>query len=515
LGYAMTPTQPDAPQPSSTRRLTALLMSGALISKALGFVREILMAQVLGASMAADGFRGALTAALLPLLFLQGECVPAVMIPMQREARRSGEASRQLAALTIALASIAAVLMIFVEAFGHLWVTAVVGGFAPETQKLTLEFVRIMALAMPASVVSACLAAGEIAIGRSRVATIRASLINLSVLAGIGVVALTGWLNALAFSFTIAFNALSIGFVWIFWHEGHLTLRGVVPKTVFATGVEFFRRLRPLIVLPAAEQGHIWVERALASRLVTGSVASLDYARTLTESSLLIVSQPLGFAVLSSHSKESEHSQIEAITRPILALMLPASVFLFAFAPDVISLVFYRGAFNETAVLLTSQALRGISVGLWAATLGWILLRILNSTYRNTAVAIILVVGYAVNIAVNLGTASLQESSGAGTLILGLGEAARSCTLLIGVALALKYGGRMLFLVLVACIPSGILGMIGWAVNMNLSGSYERLIVGAIACAGCIGLAAAMLMPNEVKAAFQRIRLMLLRPGQR
>ena len=34
-------------------------------------------------------------------------------------------------------------------------------------------------------------------------------------------------------------------------------------------------------------------------------------------------------------------------------------------------------------MLLTSQALRGIAVGLWAATLGWILMRILNGAGRN------------------------------------------------------------------------------------------------------------------------------------
>jgi hypothetical protein len=41
--------------------------------------------------------------------------------------------------------------------------------------------------------------------------------------------------------------------------------------------------------------------------------------------------------------------------------MLPASVFLFMFAPDVIALVFHRGAFNERAVVLTSQALRRVA----------------------------------------------------------------------------------------------------------------------------------------------------------
>jgi putative peptidoglycan lipid II flippase len=84
-------------------------MTGALVSKILGFVREILMAQVLGASMAADGFRAAITAVMLPLVFFQGESIAAIMIPMQRESRENGDAPQQLAALTIAITIVAAV----------------------------------------------------------------------------------------------------------------------------------------------------------------------------------------------------------------------------------------------------------------------------------------------------------------------------------------------------------------------------------------------------------------------
>ena len=43
----------------SAARFTAILVGGALASKMLGFAREVLMAHVLGASMVADGFRGA------------------------------------------------------------------------------------------------------------------------------------------------------------------------------------------------------------------------------------------------------------------------------------------------------------------------------------------------------------------------------------------------------------------------------------------------------------------------
>ena len=66
----------------SSGRFVAKLISGALASKLLGFGREIAMAHVLGATLVADGFRGAITAVFLPIAFLQNETVPAVMIPI-------------------------------------------------------------------------------------------------------------------------------------------------------------------------------------------------------------------------------------------------------------------------------------------------------------------------------------------------------------------------------------------------------------------------------------------------
>ena len=51
-------------QHRSMRRFSAVLISGALASKLLGFAREVMMAHVLGASLVADGFRAAIAAVL-------------------------------------------------------------------------------------------------------------------------------------------------------------------------------------------------------------------------------------------------------------------------------------------------------------------------------------------------------------------------------------------------------------------------------------------------------------------
>jgi putative peptidoglycan lipid II flippase len=278
---------------------------------------------------------------------------------------------------------------------------------------------------------------------------------------------------------------------------------------ILCEGAEFLRRLFPLLAIPAAEQGHIWIERLLASRLVTGAVASLDYARTLTESTLPLVCQPLGLAVLASHTPKDAQAQIEAIVRPVLAVAVPASVFLFVFAPDVVRLVFHRGAFTETGVILTSQMLRGISVGLWAATLGWILLRVLNTSGRNVLAAVIIVAAYGSNIAFNLLTAGTQEASGASLLLFGLGEATRSYVLLAGIMLALDCRGRLFLLMLMATIPASVMGLLCWHIHEAVTGTLPRLLAGGLACAICTALAMAMLMPSACRAVFANLRACL------
>jgi len=105
----------------SMRRFSAILISGALASKVLGFAREVMMAHVLGATLVADGFRAAMAAVLIPLAFLQNESVPAIMIPMHRQAMERDEAPRHLGALTIVVGLIAATVMVVILLFWSLY----------------------------------------------------------------------------------------------------------------------------------------------------------------------------------------------------------------------------------------------------------------------------------------------------------------------------------------------------------------------------------------------------------
>jgi putative peptidoglycan lipid II flippase len=210
--------------------------------------------------------------------------------------------------------------------------------------------------------------------------------------------------------------------------------------------------------------------------------------------------------VLSSHPPKDLGAQIDGIARPILALSVPASMFLVMFAPDIVRLVFLRGAFNEHALLLTSAALRGIGCGLWAATLGWILIRILNGAGRNFAAAAIIISAYVANIVVNLLTSYLPQGTEYGTLLLGLGEAVRGIVLLGGIMIALTARRRILFLIFLSSFPAALMVFLGWRIHDLFDGTWQRLFAGGFACLICVAISVAMLMPGFYVAAIARIR---------
>lgn len=489
--------------------LVGRLVGGALAGKLLGFVRELEMARLLGAGMLADGFRGALTAVLLPVNPLQGELMTAGLIPLYREWREEGLGPRLGSALVGGFLLLGLGIMALVMAFAAPWIGLLVAGFAPEAQALTVRLARIMALAIPASILAAALSAIEITLGRSRITMLRMSLQNLGVIIGIAVMAASGQPEAIAWGFACAFHAVALYGAVTLWREGEIALPPMLnPLLVARAAGIFIRRARALLPLPVLEQGNLLLERMLASAAVVGTLASLEYARTLTECALFLVSQPIGYVLLAQAGRQGEalRAQLRGIAAPLLALCIPAALFLVLFAEEIVRLVFQRGAFDEQAVALTSGALTGIGLGLWAATLGWVLIRLLNAGGRNGAAALIIGSAWGANALANL---LLVPRYGA--LGLGLGEAARGLVLLAGTALALGCAGLLLRQLLLALPAIALLLAAGLGLPLLVDGVLPRLLAGGLVF-GLVTLAWLLLaLPPETRATLRR-RLPYLAP---
>lgn len=460
-------------------RFAGLLIGGALAGKVLGFVREIAFARLLGASMMADAFRAGLTGALLPVAPLQGDIVPAVLIPLHKKWDSEGSAACLFASLTTGLVLLAAAIALIIELFADRWIGLIAGGFGPEAHELARKFMQVMALAVPAVVFVVCLSSIELSLGRSRITSIRASIQNLGLMVGISLTTWGGDPILIAWSFTVAYTVTAVWGSCTLVREGALDFRQVRPRAVIACCGEFIRRIRFLLIQPLADQGNIWLERLLGSASGVGVLASLDYARTLTECALYLISQPIGYVILGRGHNDAAgmRRQVEALSRPLIAIAIPASTFLFLYATDIVSIVFARGAFDHQAVLLTAATVRGSAVGLWASTLGWILIRAVNASGRNTTAAGIVGSAYVVNALLNLYLVLRLGSLG-----LGLGEAARGLFLLAGTAVALRCGGLLLKIV-AQTLPSGLVLM---ALHGGLLAGHEpgavRLGYGLLLC---------------------------------
>ena len=83
---------------------------------------------------------------------------------------------------------------------------------------------------------------------------------------------------------------------------------------------------------PLAEQGQVWLERIVASGFAVGTLASIDYARTLTDSAVLLIAQPIGMAVLYKGKSENPRAAALSMAAPLLAVTVPGSVYLAVFA---------------------------------------------------------------------------------------------------------------------------------------------------------------------------------------
>ena len=357
-----------------------------------------------------------------------------------------------------------------------------------------------MALWMPAAVVVECLAAGEIAIGKSRIGALRSAVLNSFVIMGLLFYALSNNLMGLAWMFALSFNALAAWGCWLLAREGALSIKGLRISVLLAAGREFVRRLRPFIFLPVFQQGNTWVERLVASGFAVGTLSSLEYARTLTDTMVLLISQPIGMAVLHGGSTTANRS-ISAAVPVLLSITLPACVYLAVFAPDVVRLVLARGAFDETAVALTSGAMRGMAIGMWAGAVGMVLLRHLNNDGRNRIAAAILAISFTTGMMVNL-----ASSNWAGTgdvrnaFLLGSADSARCVVLLVAVTLALGCYWSVMRLIALAALPAAAMGGLCWLVTIYCSSPLMRVGLGGVICIGIMLFTALLLMPAQAMA---------------
>jgi putative peptidoglycan lipid II flippase len=398
------------------------LASGSVIGKLLGVVRELLFAAFFGTSAIADAYRAALTAILAPVHFFSSETLNAAFVP-QFQADRAKRPQEAWAlcngvSLSLLVASLIVAGVLYTWAPG--WTALLFPGFTADRSALVVPMLRIMACGVPLYVLSSLCIAVAIGSGYFRLPALRPGVQNVGVMIALVAAFAGGRPVWIAWGFTGTYVLfVSLGLYWvlrrrILAHDWYRYWQGLRP-----VAGRFWTAMRPITFFSLCTQGNLLLEKAIASLIGPGAVATVEYARLIPETVQVFLGVPLGLVSLSAMvdldaSTVREHS--DRMATVILLLLVPLSGLVFVASPDIIRLLYWRGAFDEKSVLLTSQALRGMAVGLWAVCLSYILQRIYNARSRNVEVLRIGVLGLGVAALFNLAAYRFL-----GVLALGLG----------------------------------------------------------------------------------------------
>jgi putative peptidoglycan lipid II flippase len=353
-----------------------------MVSRVLGFAREMVFARIMGAGREADAFA---LAFLIPNLFrrLFGEgAFAAGFVPLfskrlngeggMEEARKFAEEVQSI--FLPILIGVTAIFMIFMPAF--VWLLA--EGWREDPGKFALA-VELSRITFPylifISLVS--LLSGVLnSLTRFVAAAFAPALLNIALIVAQVVVPEGGVATARALAVgVIAGGVLQLALCWISVRRAGLKIGLKRPRMT--------PRVRELLILilPATlGSGIYYISQFFyayfATNLPEGSLVYLGFADRLNQLPLAIIGSALGTAILptisraidNGNSERAAHVQAQA-TELSMLLTLPAAVALAVTAGPIIAALFQGGRFTAQDAATTSLVLSIIVAGLPAYVL--------------------------------------------------------------------------------------------------------------------------------------------------
>ena len=459
-------------------RMAGVLFLGGVSGKIIGLGRELLLAALFGTSSAVAGIRIAQTATLIPVNFFCADALSSAFIPLHKAFSKDGGAGAEalfwLLFFGLGLISLGISAALFMNL--HDWIELLAPGLDSATALLAAEFLATMALGLPFYVLGSLFSYLEMANGGSLLAATRPAIQSLGMILGVLTAYWTKMVSFLAWGFVISYGVYAVIGAFVLVRNGYLRMpTAEVLGWINPVWRKFWARIRPLLFLPLVLQGNIAIERAVASLIGIDAVAALDYARYITETFVVLLAMPLGLAGLSAYSSlnrnEVKRSLLQVLSG-VFVITIPVSLFLGLYSEPIINLLFGRGAFGESSVIVTSEVLGGLAIGMWAQVGGYILIKALNAQDRNRNVMFFMVAALMANMAVNV---FLYRSYGA--MALGLGASAYGVVLLALGLWHFRLYGRVM--VVWFWLAAGSLVCV-ISVRLLVSGGFTGLLTTAI-----------------------------------
>lgn len=399
------------------------------LGRLLGFVRDLVIAQYFGATSTTDAF---LIAWMIPEtvspLLLDG-AMSFVLIPLfARELEARGTLREFVGRTLLPVATVLLAVSIVVALGAPLMVRFLAPGLAEPDS--AVQMVRIVACTVLfiglAGYVGASLRAHQV-FGIPAAVYVA---YNVGILACILILAPR--LDIYSAALGLALGSLLMLAVQVpafLRKEGLPRLSFKVDRTLAYELAAFV----PVGMFSLGRHAQVYVERFLGSFLDPGAISQLHYAARVGQFPMFaaitvaIVSFPSVARAMAGQRTEEVRQALESDLRMVSTLILPAMTVLVVFAPEVVTLLFERGAFTDQDTAATASMLRVYSLGLLAQALVYAAVRPFFTRQSSVWVPVrAAVVGLVVTVAVDIvllstwGATGLAAGNAAGISVMAL-----------------------------------------------------------------------------------------------
>ncbi len=456
------------------KKVALQVMIITILSKFLGFGREIVLSFVYGASATTDAYLISQTIPKVIFSFISAGIATAFIPMYSRIQNENGKlgADRYTNNLSNVLLLFASIIVALVLVFTQPVVKLFASGFSGETLELAVTLTRISVFGIYFTGLM------NVFLGYLRLHG------NFIVPALVGLPMNLVIISSLFISSKTSIHVLAIGSVLATASQLILCIPFIRKtsfryKPIFDLKDEHIKAMvfiaLPVIAGTAVNEINILVDRTLASGIAVGGISALNYANRLNGfvqglfvASITTVMYPIiSKMAAEGNMKDLKYSLAEAVATVSL-LVIPATIGAMFFSREIVALLFGRGAFTTEAIGMTSNALFYYSVGMVAFGLRNVLTRAFYAIQDTKTPMINATIAVVINIVLNI---VLSRFLGIGGLALATSIAGIVSAFLMFVTLRKKIGGFGLREISISFIKIGtasvLMGVIAlWCFNV-------------------------------------------------
>lgn len=351
-----------------------------LLSRVTGFLRDMFIANYLGAGAISDAFLVALKLPnLFRSLFAEGAFTASFVPLFSHKLVTDGKqkalefASHSITILTFFLG----LFIIIIEFFMPEVVNVLAPGFAEHAGKIDLA-ISLSRITFPfLLLISIVSFQSGILNSFGKFAATASSSIILNVVTVLAAIAFIPFGVSPAYGLAVGITVS--GFIEIIWLGYFLRRENAFLKPRFDVFTLLkdpdirllFKRIAPGVLGSGVYQINMMVDTILVSLVGTGAVSWLYYANRLQQLPLGVVGAAISVAllpVLSKHLRAGENEQAREYQNKAIEygalLSIPAAVAMIVLAFPIINILFQHGKFGALETKMTAQALIAYAVGL-------------------------------------------------------------------------------------------------------------------------------------------------------